>query len=184
MPMVLNPPMMEISSDAIDFVKMPESSGKTVDWGKKILCAWPNFGEDSAHVALSRFISCTKAGLTAYEKKRSRADIKTSSSRLSPYLRFGEISPRTIYWAVKDKLLDRSVTKTFLRRLYWRDLAYFHNISFPDMSDISIRKHYEKSQWTCVLSEPGCTHLKAWKDGKTGFPMVDAGMRELHGQAG
>jgi len=180
MPMVLNPPLMEISSEGIDFVKMPESRGKTVDWGKKILCAWPNIGEDSAHVALSRFISCTKAGLTAYEKKRSRADIKTSSSRLSPYLRFGEISPRTIYWAVKDKLLDRSVTKTFLRRLYWRDLAYFHNISFPDMSDISIRKHYENSHWTCVLSEPGCSHLKAWKGGKTGFPMVDAGMRELH----
>ena len=75
-----------------------------------------------------------------------RADYGTTID--TPHLRFGEISPRSVYWAVKEKLLDRTITKTFLRRLYWRDLAYFHNISFPEMSDIGIRKHYDETKWT------------------------------------
>ena len=175
-PMILARPKIKVFSEKIAFVKMP----KGCDWGKNILRAWPKIGEDSAHAALRKFIVCTKAGLMAYEKKRSRADIDTSSAHLSPHLRFGEISPRTVYWSVKDKVPDRSITKTFLRRLYWRDLAYFHNIVFPEMSDVGIRKHYDQTLWTCVSSEPGRSQLKAWKQGKTGFPIVDAGMRELH----
>ena len=176
-PLNLMPPSFKIRSDDILFVKIPHHHE---DWGKKIRMAWPNIGEDSAQLALNDFISCTKAGLMGYEKKRSRADIKTSTARLSPHLRFGEISPRSVYWAVKEKLLDRTITKTFLRRLYWRDLAYFHNISFPEMSDIGIRKHYDETKWTDISSNPGYSQLQAWKVGKTGFPIVDAGMRELH----
>ena len=59
------------------------------------------------------------------EARRSRADLDDSVSGLSPYLRFGLLSPRQLYHATRDAALPREVTKTFSRRLHWRDLAYY-----------------------------------------------------------
>ena len=179
-PASLPPYSKHIASEPISFVCMPCRNGQVVDWGEKIRRSWPNIGEDHAHAALEAFISCLTAGLMSYEKKRSRADINTSTARISPHLRFGEISPRSVYWAIKDRMLDRSITKTFLRRFYWRDLAYFHHLAFPNMCDVGIRRHYDQTEWTSVSSDKGHKLFHAWKSGKTGYPMVDAGMRELH----
>jgi len=68
--------------------------------------------------------------------------------------------------------------KTFSRRLFWRDLAYFQLFHFPLMRDRSIRSHYDDTQW--VSDTEGVRRFEAWKQGRTGYPLVDAGMRELY----
>ena len=138
-------------------------------WGARMLRHWTP-GEAAALETMGAWL---RTGLPAYEASRNRAD-KAVVSRLSPHLQLGELSPRTLHWAVRDAGLDRAKTKTFGRRLYWRDLAYFHLHCFPNMHVESIRRHYEQTEWA------GTTHeLRAWQTGHTGFPMVDAAMREL-----
>jgi deoxyribodipyrimidine photolyase len=66
------------------------------------------------------------------------------------------------------------LSKTFWRRLVWRDLAYWQLYHWPDMASAPIRKHYASMEWT---EDPNT--LRAWQRGQTGFPLVDAGMREL-----
>ena len=78
---------------------------------------------------------------------------------------------------VEDSDLDYNDRKTISRRLYWRDLAYYQLINFPNMREISIRKHYDETEW--VTGEEERQRFEAWKTGQTGYPLVDAGMREL-----
>ena len=59
----------------------------------------------------------------------------------------------------------------------WRDLAYYHLASFPDMRDKSIRLHYDDTEWCSPEEEE--KRFNSWKKGQTGYPLVDAGMREL-----
>ena len=117
-------------------------------------------------------------GLPRYESHRSRAENDLATSQLSAHLRFGVLSPHELYWRTEDSDLSDNEKKTIARRLIWRELAYFQLFSFPFMPDRSIRQHYEKTEW--VSGEEGERRLKAWKQGKTGYPIVDAGMRELY----
>ena len=78
-------------------------------------------------------------GLAGYESKRSRADEKGTVSTISPYLRWGQLSPRQLHHAVRRAGLEREATKTFGRRLHWRDLAYFQLRHFPTMTHASRR---------------------------------------------
>ena len=155
-----------LSVDAL--LQLPPS---TRLWDRKITESW-SIAESSALELHERFIA---VGLPNYEKSRNRADIKGAVSRLSPYIRHGQISPRTIYWAVVDSHLPKHITKTFGRRLFWRDLAYFQLDQFPQMHSVGIRVHYDQTVWR-VNKE----HLEAWKFGRTGFPQCDAAMRELY----
>lgn len=117
-------------------------------------------------------------GLPLYESDRSRADMEYATSQLSVYLRIGIISPRELYWRIEDSSLSPEAKKTFARRLIWRELAYYQLFCFPKMRDRSIRKHYEASEWVTGDEEKG--RFNAWKRGLTGYPLVDAGMRELY----
>jgi deoxyribodipyrimidine photolyase len=103
----------------------------------------------------------------------------TATSQLSVALRFGELSPRFLYWAIRDARLPREVTKTFSRRLHWRDLAYYQLSCFPEMRSRGIRLHYDATQWVGPAAEYR-RRLQAWQQGMTGYPLVDAGMRELY----
>ena len=160
--------------------------GATNDWGATIRSAWAAMaGEAAALKACRAFVA---GGMLRYEKDRSRADLpggerhdgsgRSATSHLSVALRFGELSPRVLYWAIKDANLGKEVTKTFARRLHWRDLAYYHLSCFPRMRTESIRSHYDKVRW-CAAPEYQA-RLAAWQRGRTGYPMVDAGMRELY----
>ncbi len=140
-------------------------------WDGKITSAW-TITELAAIELHDRFVS---VNLKHYERNRNRADVDGAVSRLSPYIRHGQISPRTIYWSVLDAELPKHATKTFGRRLFWRDLAYFQLDKFPNMHSVGIRRHYDHTEW-----RTDAVRLKAWKSGRTGFPMVDAGMRELY----
>ena len=165
------------------------------DWGLPIRESWPA-GEAEALRACEQFVA---TGMLRYQRDRSRADlfvkptanestgtsppssplISTATSRLSVALRFGELSPRFLYWAIRDAGLPKEVTKTFSRRLHWRDLAYYQLSCFPRMRSVSIRAHYDRTRW--VEPEAEYTRrLRAWQRGQTGYPLVDAGMRELY----
>ena len=88
------------------------------DWGAPIRAAHPA-GEARAAEALSAFAA---RGYGRYERDRSRADVSGATSRLSHHLVRGELSPRDVYWAAAAAAGE---SKTFDRRIHWRDLASF-----------------------------------------------------------
>lgn len=110
--------------------------------------------------------------LEIYESSRALAR-GDAVSRLSPYLHFGQISPRTVM-ARLAAAGAKAVSKTFWRRLVWRDLAYWQLHHWPAMPARSIRPAYERQEWAFDARV-----LRRWHAGRTGFPLVDAGMREL-----
>lgn len=91
------------------------------------------------------------------------------TSKLSIHLRFGTISVRTLAKAALAK------NETYLNELIWRDFYQMIIFHFPHSVNNSFKKQYDAIQW-----EFNESHLKAWCEGKTGYPLVDAGMRELN----
>jgi deoxyribodipyrimidine photolyase len=156
----------------VDSLDLAAVAGKD-RWDEPILERFP-ISEENALQTMNRFFSY---GFQRYEKDRSRADIDTSTSQLSAHLRLGTLSPNELYYKIEDSDMDYNERKTISRRLFWRDLAYFQLASFPNMREISIRKHYDETEW--VKGDEEKKRFDAWKRGKTGYPLVDAGMREL-----
>ena len=105
-----------------------------------------------------------------YEKVRN--DLTDETTLLSAYIKFGCVSIREIYHKMRDKL---GKGDGLIRQLYWRD--FYANIlyEFPEVLGSSMKPKYDAIKW-----EKNATLLRAWKEGKTGFPIVDAGMRELN----
>lgn len=131
-------------------------------------------GEKNAQVLLKRFI---KENLKNYFNKRNRPDI-CSTSQLSPYLHLGIISVYQILAAINkavinDKTLKQSAD-VFLRQLIWREFAYYLLWYFPEINKKNFKKKFDNFKW-----KKNNSHLKAWQKGLTGYPIVDAGMREL-----
>ncbi|KAG9336928.1 hypothetical protein JZ751_030041 [Albula glossodonta] len=137
----------------LGLARMPRrKDGTVVDWAANIRSSW-DFSEDGAQARLDAFF---QDGIYRYEKESCRADAPNTSS-LSPYLHYGQISPRWLLWQPPK----------FQRKLAWRDLAYWQLSLFPDLPWESLRPPSEH------------THLKAWQRGRTGYPLVDASMRQL-----
>jgi deoxyribodipyrimidine photo-lyase len=146
-----------------------------VDWAGGIRQTWEP-GERGAARLLERFLT---ESITDYESGRDRPDL-TGTSRLSPYLHHGEISPRQVWRAVTNRTqwtrrsgISIQVT-AFLRQLYWREFACHLLYHFPRIASQPLRAEFERLEW---ISDP--TALKAWQQGRTGYPIVDAAMREL-----
>ncbi|MDB5703553.1 MAG: deoxyribodipyrimidine photolyase [Sphingomonas bacterium] len=93
------------------------------------------------------------------------------SSRLSPHLHFGEISPATVWHHVARARGDAT---TFLKEIAWRDYAQNVILQFPDYGAKNGRESLDKLPWRTSESD-----LRAWQQGRTGYPIVDAGMRQL-----
>ena len=105
---------------------------------------------------------------------RDRPDIE-GTSQLSPHLHFGEISPRTLWQSVKtEKNLDAGQAEAFLRQLGWREFGYYLLYHFPHTVDKPLHEKFQAMPW--LKNEDG---LHAWQKGLTGYPIVDAGMRQL-----
>jgi deoxyribodipyrimidine photo-lyase len=142
------------------------------DWAKDFDRFTP--GEDAAHEALSRFID---EDLQTYEDDRDRP-AKDATSHLSPYLRFGEISPQRIlfetYEAVKRKPSLRGCADKFRAELAWREFCYQLLDQHPKMHKENMRRQFDTFEW-----QDDNKTFKAWCRGETGYPLVDAGMREL-----
>ena len=177
-----NQPPLSVSLSALGLAaRLVRADGRLGrDWAAEMMAHWPHgVGEAVAQNGMAVFVDGrggASGGLAAYESKRSRADESNSVSRLSPFLRFGQLSCRQLYHAVKNAGYPREVTKTFGRRLHWRDLAYYQLHTFPLMDRVPIRRHYEDHAWNAQSD----MRLLAWQRGQTGYPMVDAGMRSLY----
>ena len=144
------------------------------DWAGGLRAAWTP-GEAGAKARLADFLD---DGIASYANHRDRPDIP-ATSRLSPHLRFGEISARQALAAARHavdagKAPARDVEK-FAAELGWREFSYhllFHN---PDLAHKNFQARFDAFPWR----QPASAELTAWKTGRTGFPIVDAGMREL-----
>ena len=103
---------------------------------------------------------------------------KPFTSKLSPYLKFGEISPRQIWWAAqrcKDQEPGRaSAVDKFLSEIGWREFCNHLVVQFPAMPDKAFNAKFDHFPWRGANAS-----LSAWQRGNTGYPIVDAGMREL-----
>jgi len=139
---------------------------------------FPNWdpGESGAQSGLDRFLDDE---ITPYRTQRDIPDSQ-GTSRLSPHLHFGEISVRRVHHAVSGRaeaigkegaVLDAAA---FVRQLYWREFAQYLLHHFPFSVGEALREEFAGFPWQ---SEP--TALEAWQQGRTGYPIVDAGMREL-----
>ncbi len=145
------------------------------DWAGGLRESWQP-GEAGAEARLNDFLDEAMAG---YSEGRDRPD-KPGTSRLSPHLHFGEVSPHRCWQAVEDRLAadgdgkDARGGRSFLRELVWREFSYHLLFHWPDLPEKAFRPEFEKFPW-----DEDETALLAWQRGRTGFPIVDAGMREL-----
>ena len=135
-------------------------------------------GEAGARKRLKQFLS-TKAA--DYDEARDRPDEDATSS-LSPHLHFGEIGPRQIWAAARALSKDSGVfpvnggVQRFLTEVGWREFAYHLLYHFPDTPVKPLREKFEKFPWA---DDSGGEKLHAWQQGQTGYPIVDASMRQL-----
>ncbi len=145
------------------------------DWSKEMATLWSP-GEAGARRNLSVFLA---GPINGYGENRNRPDM-ASTSRLSPHLRFGEISPRQI-WHATQYARDSGETpgkdhdiEKFLSEVGWREFAFHLLYHFPDLRTDNFQPRFDAFPWS---DNPA--GLAAWKKGMTGYPIVDAGMREL-----
>jgi deoxyribodipyrimidine photo-lyase len=130
-------------------------------------------GEAGAARRLPDFL---QHGLAGYAGLRDRPD-QPGTARLSPHLHWGELGPRQVWHAVRAKAAAigaEQAAETFLRELGWREFTHHLLFHWPDLGTRSWRPEFERFPW-----RSDATGLAAWQRGRTGFPIVDAGMREL-----
>ncbi|MFN3523980.1 MAG: cryptochrome/photolyase family protein, partial [Phenylobacterium sp.] len=139
------------------------------DWAGGLRAAWTP-GEDGAHARLRTFL---QEGLAAYPHDRDRPD-RTGTSRLSPHLHFGEIGPRQVWAALLSATSASSGADKFMSELGWREFCHHLLFHFPTLPQANFREAFDAFPWA---DDPA--GLEAWRRGRTGYPIVDAGMREL-----
>jgi deoxyribodipyrimidine photo-lyase len=125
-------------------------------------------GEEAARKKLAFFLNNK---LENYEFDRDFAE-KNGTSGLSSFLHFGEISPLTILNALKDSSISKK--EAFLNEIIWREFATYLLYFFPTMPQENLIEKFNRFPWST-----NDELLKPWQEGKTGYPLVDAGMREL-----
>jgi deoxyribodipyrimidine photo-lyase len=136
-----------------------------IRWDEGLANTWTP-GEEGAHRTLQRFLSTTIAD---YRRAREIPAVR-GTSKLSPHLHFGEIGPRQVWHALGAK----GRTSVFLRELIWREFAYHLLHQFPHTATQPLRPEFKRFPW-----KRSAAALRAWQRGRTGIPLVDAGMREL-----
>lgn len=158
---------------------------KLEDW--KLLPTKPNWAngfeqqwqisEAAAHKMLANFIDDS---LAHYTNERDFPAIE-ATSRLSPYLALGLISPRQIWLEVMTAMEDGRISpgahhqaEAFLRQIAWREFSYHLLFYFPHSADKALYPKYDAFPWRYSAKE-----FDLWKTGQTGYPLVDAGMRQL-----
>jgi deoxyribodipyrimidine photo-lyase len=138
------------------------------EWDQGLLEHWVP-GEVGAEARLSEFLA---SGLTDYRVGRDYP-AERSVSRLSPHLHHGEISPHQILERLQAFPTDDN-HEHFVRELVWREFAYHLLYHFPELPHRNLQSKFDHFPWT-----DDAERLAAWQQGRTGYPIVDAGMREL-----
>lgn len=138
------------------------------DWAAGFRAVWQP-GEESARRRLTRFL---KDAAGRYDQDRDLPAIE-ATSRLSPHLHFGEIGPRQV--AAKAQALPPGPGRDkFLSELGWREFSHHLLAHNPEMGIRNLRPSFDRMPWRNAPDD-----LRRWQRGETGYPIVDAGMREL-----
>jgi len=149
----------------------------TIKWDAGFYEAWQP-GEEGAKKQLKAFVA---RAMSSYEDTRN-LPATAGTSRLSPHLHFGEIGPRQIWAAVQGLSKDSGVfppsrsAQVFLTEVGWREFAHHLLFHFPKTPTQPLREDFNRFPWAKDLDG---AKLRAWQRGQTGYPIVDAGMREL-----
>ena len=139
-----------------------------IPWDKEFYVCW----KAQRSEGLKRLNDMVESKCGTYNEQRDIPAID-GTSRLSPYLQWGQISAREVYHAFSNNYTD-AIEKGYLRQLFWRDFSYHLMFNEPHTPEKAMRPEYEHFPW-----EKNEMFLTAWKNGQTGFPIVDAGMRQL-----
>lgn len=147
------------------------------DWAGGLRSFWHTGEQAGEAAAQARLVAFIAHGLSGYRDGR---DLPAAPhvSRLSPHLRFGEISPRQVLAAIRHAAEAGQVppadAEKFEAELYWREFSYHLLAEDPDIARRNILSGFDTFPWRECSGE-----LKAWRRGLTGYPLVDAGMRQL-----
>ncbi|GAB4466453.1 MAG: deoxyribodipyrimidine photo-lyase [Armatimonadaceae bacterium] len=139
-------------------------------------------GEENARKQMENFLRRADGGIREYDESRDFPGIE-GTSRLSAYLRMGVLSPRRLYHEVMQRRADvREANlksyETFLRELAWRDFYYQVLWHFPHVAQGAFKQEFDALNW-----ENNEEYFTAWCEGRTGYPFVDAAMRQMNRQA-
>ncbi|MEH6636794.1 MAG: deoxyribodipyrimidine photo-lyase [Halioglobus sp.] len=143
------------------------------DWAAN----WPQQWQPGAVGARDKLSNFLDNGISNYSDGRNHPALDCTT-RLSPHLHYGEISPRVLWHAARQAAaespaLDGQVEK-FLSELGWREFSHHLLYHFPAIPEQAFKSQFRNFPWLA-----GADRLRAWQRGQTGYPMVDAGMREL-----
>jgi len=138
------------------------------DWAGGMRASWTP-GEAAATQRLSSFLD---TALANYRQARDLPAVP-ATSRLSPHLAFGELSPRQIWRAATTRGMS-AATEKFLTELGWREFSYNLLFHHGDLGRRNFRPEFDSFPWIDEEEK-----LDAWRRGRTGYPIVDAGLREL-----
>jgi len=169
-PRVMETVKTTLKSDALDdWDLLPEKP----NWAEGFEPAWTP-GEAGARRRLNDFLN---DAINSYKDGRDRPD-KDYTSRLSPHLAFGEISPLQIWQATQAKMSEGDVSDSagskFLSEVAWREFSYTLLFSNENLPEKPLREEFADYPWRTDKKA-----MKAWRKGLTGYPIVDAGMRQL-----
>ncbi len=143
------------------------------DWAPGLRETWQP-GEQAARKRLTAFLD---QGMADYAQHRDRPDID-GTSRLSPHLHFGEISPHQYWHAARTKIASSPASsqggQAFLRELGWREFSHHLLFHWPSLPEAPFQTKFQHMRW--AQNPAG---LQAWQQGRTGIPIIDAGMRQL-----
>lgn len=140
----------------------------SLSWADEFSHHWEP-GEKGAHKRLNDAVADI---IASYKSTRDIPSLD-GTSRLSPHLHFGEISPREV-WQTVSRNIEPEDCEPYLRQLVWRDFSYSLIANWKDFPEKSFKEKFEKFPWS-----KNTKNLTAWQQGKTGYPIVDAGMRQL-----
>ena len=143
------------------------------DWSGGLAAEWRP-GEAGALARLDVFLD---GPMRSYAEARNRPDLP-GTSRLSPHLHFGEITPALCWYRASQAAARQPGSdkghETFLKEIVWREFAHTLLFNWPNLPKEPFRPEFSAFPWS-----ENAAHLKAWQRGQTGYPVVDAGMREL-----
>ena len=156
-----------------DDIKSWQLTPHSPDWASR----WSELWQPGSAGAVDRIAHFFREGIRNYSDGRNHPALDTTT-RLSPHIHFGEISPRQVWHAAGEALavepaLQDEIDK-FLSEMGWREFSHHLLSHFPTLPQAPFKGQFARFPW---LGTPAA--LQAWQKGQTGYPIVDAGMREL-----
>ncbi len=163
-----NPDNWPESEDMVDW-----SLGAAMNRGSRVVRPYVQPGERSANDCLLEFLD----RIARYQERRDCLNVD-GTSNLSEYLSLGEIGPRTVWHAVQNaSMMGIPGTDAFLRQLIWREFAYHLMYHSPRLLTNNWRPEWDGFPW---FEDDQAPSVMAWKQARTGVPIVDAGLRQMY----